>query len=212
MFQWDEADPLAQVLAGGESTKANQALHDYAHMGPGRSLAALLATYQTGTEGRPLTTRLTTLKEWSTGFDWVERVSAYDELQRKAQRAAAAVVREQRAAELENRNWQLSQRLAERVGAMLDFPLAQVEQVTKRRQTDDGRTTIIEMNIVKPAKWSFQSAAALADVSSKLGALATGEPTDRTAHIIDGLTDRDLETMPLDQLLALRAQVERGKR
>ncbi len=95
---------------------------------------------------------------------------------------------------------------------MLDFPLAQVEQVTKRRQTDDGRTTIIEMNIVKPARWSFGSAAQLADASSKLGALATGEATDRTAHIIDNLTDRDLETMPLDQLLALRAQVERGKR
>jgi hypothetical protein len=95
---------------------------------------------------------------------------------------------------------------------MLDFPLAQVEQVTKRRQADDGRTTIIEMNIVKLAKWSFHSVAILADVSSKIGALATGEATERTAHVIDGLSERDLEAMPLDQLLALRAQVKRGKR
>jgi hypothetical protein len=62
------------------------------------------------------------------------------------------------------------------------------------------------------SKWSFHSAATLADVSSKIGALATGEATERTAHVIDGLSDRDLEAMPLDQLLALRAQVERGKR
>ena len=122
------------------------------------------------------------------------------------------MAREQRAAELADRNWAISSLLAERVRGMLDFPLAQVEQVTKRRQSDDGRTTIIEMNVVKPAKWSFQTAAQIADVASKLGALATGEATERTAHVIDNLTDRDLETMPLDQLLALRAQVERGKR
>ena len=47
---------------------------------------------------------------------------------------------------------------------------------------------------------------------AKLGALSVGEPTERTAHVIDGLTTRDLESMPLDQLLALRAQIDRGKR
>ena len=36
--------------------------------------------------------------------------------------------------------------------------------------------------------------------------------TAGSMHMIDGLTDRDIENMPLDQLLALRAQVERGKR
>jgi hypothetical protein len=210
MFQWDDADPLS--LAAGEGSKQNQALHDYAGMGPGRSLTGLVATYQSYTDPIPPTKHIATLKEWSGKFGWVDRVAAYDELQRKAQRAAAAVVREQRAAELADRNWAISQLLAERVRGMLDFPLAQVEQVTKRRQTDDGRTTIIEMNVVKPAKWSFHSAAILADVSSKIGALATGEATDRTAHVIDGLSERDLETLPLDQLLALRAQLERGKR
>jgi len=48
--------------------------------------------------------------------------------------------------------------------------------------------------------------------SKQARVLATGQATERTAHIIDGLTDRDLETMPLDQLLALRAQVEQSKR
>ena len=70
----------------------------------------------------------------------------------------------------------------------LGFPLAQVEQVTKRRQLDDGRTTEVHMNIVKPAKWSFQTAAIMADIATKIGALATGEATERTAHVIDILS------------------------
>ena len=136
MFQWDDADPLA--LAASESSKQNQVLNDYAGMGPGRSLAGLAATYQTVAEPRPPTTRVNTLKEWSAAFGWVDRVAAYDELQRKAQRAAAAVVREQRAADLADRNWAISQLLAERVRGMLDFPLAQVEQVTKRGRRMTG--------------------------------------------------------------------------
>jgi hypothetical protein len=80
-----------------------------------------------------------------------------------------------------------------------------------RRQSDDGRTTIVEMNVVKPAKWSFQTAAIMADIAATVGALAAGEATERTAHAIDGLSPKDLETMPLEQLLALRAQVERGR-
>jgi hypothetical protein len=32
------------------------------------------------------------------------------------------------------------------------------------------------------------------------------------AHMIDGMTARELETMPLEQLLALRSQIELGKR
>ncbi len=99
---------------------------------------------------------------------------------------------------LADRNWSLSAKL--------------VEYVTKRRQLDDGRTTEVHMHIVKPAKWSFQTAAIVADIATKIGALAMGEATERTAHTIEGLTNRDLETMPLEQLLALRAQLERGKR
>ena len=52
----------------------------------------------------------------------------------------------------------------------------------------------------------------MADIATKLGALATGEATERTAHSIDGLSPGGLEALPLDELLALRAQVERGKR
>ena len=48
-------------------------------------------------------------------------------------------------------------------------------------------------------------AAMMAEVAAKLGALAVGEPTERTVHVIDGLTPKDLDNMSVDGLLALRA-------
>jgi hypothetical protein len=92
-------------------------------------------------------------------------------------------------------------RLAAHVIETLGLPVATVEQVTKRRQLDDGRTTVVEMNVVRPARWSFHSAAVMADIAAKLGALASGEPTDRTAHVLD-MTQWELEAMPYEQLLA----------
>jgi hypothetical protein len=211
MFEWDAADPLA-LVAGAESPKANQALHDFYALGPGRSMPILERAYRGRAEGVPPTRQLSKLKEWSSAYGWLDRVAAAENIERQREREAAAALRAQRAVELAERNWQQSQKLADRVASMLDFPLAQVEQVTKRRQGADGRTTEIHMNVVKPARWSMQTAAVMADIAAKLGALSVGEPTERTAHVIDGLSPKDLESMPIEQLLALRAQIERGKR
>lgn len=208
VLPWDEDDPLSPIA--NEPTKANQALHDYFGMGSARSLAALAREYHAQTEGVPPTRQLSRLKEWSTTYHWQDRVAAADAAVRAAERAAWKAARERRAAELAERNWAQSQKLAERVAEMLAYPLSQVEQVTKRRQMPDGRTTVVEMQVVRPARWSFQTAAIMADIAAKLGALAIGEPTDRMAHTLEGLTQRELESMPMDQLLALRAQLERG--
>lgn len=212
VLPWDEADPLG--LYGGESTQANQALHDYAELGPGRSLSQLAGVYRSQIEGgsKPPAKSISTLRGWSAAHHWQDRVAAADDLARKAERAAAAAVRAERARELAERNWSLSSKLASRVEEMLGFPLAQVEQITKRRQGPDGRTTEIHMNVVKPGRWSFQTAAIMADIAAKLGALAAGEPTERTAHALEGLNPRDLESMPIEQLLALRAQIEKDGR
>jgi hypothetical protein len=209
MFQWDYEDPLA--LAAGEPNKANQALHDYAKLGPGRSLSALATAYQNQTDPRPPTKTLSTLKEWSSSYSWVARVGAFDDGQRAAERATLQRKREQRAAELADRNWDLASKLAAQVAEMLNFPLAQVEQVTKRRQLDDGRTTEIHMNVVKPAKWSFQTAAIMADVAAKLAGLAVGDTGAPGGPSVNNLTPRQLEEMPLDQLLALRAELDRRR-
>ena len=211
MFEWDAADPLA-LVAGAESPKANQALGDFYALGPGRSMPILERAYRGRTEGVPPTRQLSKLKEWSSAYGWLDRVAAAENIERQREREALAAQRAQRALDLAERNWQQSQRLADRVASMLDFPLAQVEHVTKRSQGADGHTTEIHMNVVKPARWSMQTAAVMADIAAKLGALSVGEPTERTAHVIDGLSPKDLESMPIEQLLALRAQIERGKR
>ena len=57
-----------------------------------------------------------------------------------------------------------------------------------------------------------QQEAYVAAVKAWREALAAGEATERTAHVIDDLSTKDLESMPMEQLLALRAQIERGKR
>jgi len=70
---WDRTDPLAQ--ARGESKRANQALHDYSAMGPGRSLRRLRERYiQQASSSppagfRPPTASLATLETWSLKHD-----------------------------------------------------------------------------------------------------------------------------------------------
>lgn len=209
VLPWDEADPLAAVA--GEPSKAVQALHDYAALGPGRSLPALIERYRNGMQGASPTVRLTTVREWSAAYHWQDRVAAFDELERKREREAAAALRAERAKVLADRNWELSQKLTERALAMLDFPLATVEQVTKTKQGKNG-TTEIHMNVVKPGRWTFHTVAIMADVAAKLAALAAGEPTDRTAQIFEGMNPRDLEKLSLDELMVLRAQVEKAGR
>jgi len=82
-------DPAAwETLArrDGETAKAHAAFLEYVRMGPGRSLRKLHARYvdwrRTGdglaTE-KPPTTRLRTLMEWSSRFEWQARLEAYAE-------------------------------------------------------------------------------------------------------------------------------------
>lgn len=73
-----------------ESPQALQAFHDYADMGPGRSIRALSERYQN--EINPPTRRLPTLLNWSRDFDWQTRLM--DREARIAERAEAAVATE----------------------------------------------------------------------------------------------------------------------
>jgi len=62
-----------------ESAQALRAYTDYQAQTPPRSLDRLAQTYQSAPEPRPPTTRIATLKEWSSSFNWQERVRAHDE-------------------------------------------------------------------------------------------------------------------------------------
>lgn len=85
---WDPANPLAR--AKGETVTANKALHDYALIAHGRSLAKLREQYldQRRTEGapKPPSTQMTTLKGWSTRHHWQARIAAWQEAQNEAER------------------------------------------------------------------------------------------------------------------------------
>jgi hypothetical protein len=62
-----------------ESATAYEAFIDYAELGASRSLAALCRLYcgRSGAKKRPPTTRLNTLKAWSSKFRWQERLMDY---------------------------------------------------------------------------------------------------------------------------------------
>ena len=231
MVDWDRTNPLA--LVEGEPTAANQALNDYATMGAGRSLTALIQRYTEPIPTTPPPTKqIATVKRWSVAWVWQERVEAFDELTRQKQRADYESRWAERVEAEREATWDIAQKLRARALEMLQFPLATVEQVTKRQLGPDGKTTEIYMNVVKPAKWVLRGvtqnplrrfymnvvkpakwvlrdAALVADIASKLARLSAELPIDRLA--IDGLTTRDLENMPTDQLLALQAQLERRK-
>lgn len=208
MVDWDRTNPLALVEV--EPTAANQALNDYATMGAGRSLTALIQRYTEPIPTTPPPTKqIATVKRWSVAWVWQERVEAFDELTRQKQRADYESRWAERVEAEREATWDIAQKLRARALEMLQFPLATVEQVTKRQLGPDGKTTEIYMNVVKPAKWVLRDAALVADIASKLARLSAELPIDRLA--IDGLTTRDLENMPTDQLLALQAQLERRK-
>lgn len=83
-----------------ESPRAHQALRDYAHMGPARSIRKLHAAYVAQVEAwskdpskgvYPPTVRLSTLNGWSVLHRWQARVEAWDkERDEEAERAVRA--------------------------------------------------------------------------------------------------------------------------
>lgn len=73
----------------GETDKAHRALCDYARMGAGRSVRKLHQTYiEAGSESAP-TVHLSTLLNWSTKYDWQERVRGYEDALKEAADAEA---------------------------------------------------------------------------------------------------------------------------
>jgi hypothetical protein len=96
-FIYNPEDPLARCA--GESRRANQALRDYVDMGAGRSLTKLYSLYRdriaTGYQPKPPSSRLPTLKTWSTNYGWQARLTAIEKIQNEADRQLWADRRKQ---------------------------------------------------------------------------------------------------------------------
>jgi len=118
---------------------------------------------------------------WAKKHDWRRRAAAWDaHLDQIAQDGVEDGVEEQgrrlgvewrvRRSEL----MEVSARLLRKAEQMLDFPIARQERTT---QTDeDGNAT--EIVIVNPARFTFSTAAKLAEASAKLGAIAAEKSLD----------------------------------
>ncbi|MBK9944369.1 MAG: hypothetical protein IPP13_22445 [Kouleothrix sp.] len=210
-LEWDHSNPLG--LCAGESPQAHQALHDYALLGPGRSLTGLYRTYTECTPGStdlsPAPTRqLRTLKRWSSEDSWQERIARYDALllEREREDHERRWVK-RREAEREE-TWQLAQELRAKAKEMLKFPLADVEHVTAQRRGANG-VQQVDMTVIKAARWALRDIAALGETAAKLARLSADMPTDRLA--IEDLTPRDLEGMSTEELQLLKQQIERQR-
>lgn len=173
---WNPDEPLTRMK--GERTDANQALHDYALMGPGRSLAKLCDWYKGrqqpagktrvnlgGTPpSQPPTKRLRTLEAWSSRYDWQRRVAAWQALQNKRERQKW----EERRKEWRERAFTFADSLLDKAETMLQLPV-----INQYVDTATGQT------VVEPAKWTFNTVPQMAAVADKLARLAAEMDTDR---------------------------------
>lgn len=76
-MRFDKDNPLDRIA--GESRRAASALLDYYLMGVDRSLPNLANVYLSSTEDTP-TTKINTLKAWSSRFNWQDRVDAQEKV------------------------------------------------------------------------------------------------------------------------------------
>lgn len=131
----------------GESGKAFAAFEVYRSLGPGRSLRTV-AEHVYGTRWK---TGKRTVEKWSSRFDWVDRVAAFNardamiarEAVEEHLRSKASELAARRAALVE-KNLEVSERAAEQALLMLRWPL--VEKIVGE---EDGQTIL-----AIPAKWT----------------------------------------------------------
>lgn len=185
---FDPENPLGRCP--GESLRANQALRDYALLGPGRSIRKLLEEYQeqkrvqteykASTEKSalrqpgapppaPPTTRLATLASWSADGQWLDRVAAWEELLD----AELQIEWTKRRDEHRQDEWKLRSDLFELAEGILAEGPKFLQ--TRRRVQKDG-TEII--TIALDARVAIQAG----ELASKLGRLATDMETERKKH------------------------------
>lgn len=161
-----------------ESDKAFEAFTAYRDLGPQRSIDKLRAVIP---KNRAL------LGRWSAKFDWVARVQAYDDSLDDKQLTLKDTMIVDKAQEWSERQlahrqkeWELAQTLIIKAERMLEWPIAQVENITEIYP--DGRTKAI--TIVKPSKWGFRDAGAIIDLADKLARLSSGLPTEVSAFLV----------------------------
>jgi len=133
-FEFDKSDPTARMP--GESERANMALIDYVVMGPARTLAKLMAEYraQAATGRQPPTTRIATIKSWSSKYRWQARLAIII----AAEKDAALTDYAERQAAFRDRAW----RDHEKVGELFDKIMDRAPAYLDTRVVKQGRPAL----------------------------------------------------------------------
>jgi hypothetical protein len=197
-FAYNPDDPLS--LIPGENERAHLALHDYDALGPDRTLERLSAIYRSATTVVP-TRQTTTLKNWSTRYQWQERLAQQQELRLAAERERRDAVWAARREQIRDESWELAQRLRKRAIELLDHPT-----VEEHIESKDGKT----ITIVKPSRWAQRDIPAIAETFDKLARLSAGMDTEQIR--IEGLTPQNLSDLSDEELIALEAKIRRKQR
>lgn len=195
---FDREHPLDGMLDDSgklvEKPKHQQALRDYAFMGPARSLPRLHKRYAViAPDGTlPPTRSLDTLKYWSICFDWQRRIAVWD--QQEADRdmleweARKRVLREQ--------DWNQGAELRDKVGTFLEqLPRFLQDSVSERSETLPDGSTLKTRVITVGLNTNLTQLANAMLAASKLQRLATDEPTDHlrlSGAALDSLIEQEL--------------------
>lgn len=200
-FVFDPEAPLDKCR--GESESANQALNDYARMGPRRSLAKLLDVYRKQQEGgqaasnesagipvMPPTVRKTTLEGWSTKYRWLDRVAAWASIEKQKDDD----LWEERRRKLKEDDWTQGDLLRERAQSFL----AQLPRFLRSSTETVERDGVIVQIVTVGLNTNLREIADVLKTASGLQRLAAEEPTDRVQYsgaLLDQLIARELEEL-----------------
>ena len=149
-----------------ETARAYSAFRVYAEMGENRSHTAVAKRYSIGID---------LVRKWAQLHKWKVRLRTWqlEEHERTVNadqqaKNALALERERRRSVIEETAWELFEKVQEKVMEMLDFPLQ------TKSTTENGKTTV-----VRPAKWNFRDAVAMATTADTLARLGLGMPINR---------------------------------
>jgi hypothetical protein len=167
----------------GEPGRAFSAFRMYRDMGPDRSLENVRLSLGKSESYS------SSIFNWSTKYEWVERSALYDnhldQQQRKESEKSIAFWEAQRQQSL-LANLETARMMRERLHEMMSHPLT--KQIMK---SVGGR----EVTMIMPAKWTFSTVASLAKVMAEMEAATIGEAL---AGAVD--SGFDPETATLEEL------------
>ncbi len=177
----------------GETSAAYAAFCTYRDLGPSRSLAE---AYRQRTGKEQAKQAGGNWTSWYRRNEWKNRAESYDAYLDEEKRRAEAQKWRQRGEDLVEEQYKIAVAMLEKVRQMLNFPLV---RQTVEQKDEDGRPVRV---IIEPVRWTFGTAARLAQVAVELGRLATGLPTRNEQAVHFKIDPAKLSDQQLERIIA----------